>query len=130
MTDQSGPNVNPSGNVSSEVNIKRLGTQQKRILRFLYENDGKRFKQAELIREIYGEVTDSRKASVSRSVNRLMEHGVIDERKAVYSPRLEAVITHRVNYAITDAGIGFVEKDDRFPDFSQNSERSEGEGDA
>ena len=125
--DQSGPNVNPSGKVGHEVNIKRLGTQQKRILRFLYENDERRFQQAELIREIYGEVTDSRKASVSRSVNRLMEHGVVDERKAVYVPELEAVISHRVNYQLTDAGTEFVEKDDRFPTSGKNLAEVEGE---
>jgi len=112
------PNVNSGGKVSDDVNVKRLGHQQKSILRFLYQNQECRYKQVELINEIHGQVTDTRKASMSRSINRLIAANLVDERKAVYSPKLEAVIVHRVNYAITELGIIFVENDDRLPEIS------------
>lgn len=109
-------NVNPSSHVTGEINIKRLGSQQKEILRFLYRENDRRFQQVEIIEEIHGEVTNSRKASVSRSVNTLIEHGLIDERQVVWIPEYEYWSSHRVNYAITELGESFLENDDRFPD--------------
>lgn len=115
MADTDDPNVNSGGNASGEVNVKRLGEQQKAILRFLYSRRGRRQKQIDFIEEHYGEVTDSTKASVSRSFNRLMEMGLVFERKAYYSPSSDALISHRVNYHLTDEGEQFLEADDRFP---------------
>ena len=116
------PNVNPSGNVTNEVNIKRLGDQQKDVLRFLYENAGHRHKQVDIIETLHGEVTDSRKASRSRTVTRLIELELVDERQRVWIEEYEYWSSHRVNYAITDKGEAFLESDDRFPDIGGGSD--------
>ena len=118
------PNVNVKSNVSSEVNIKRLGQQQKDILRFLYDNKDKVWQQVEIIESLYGEITDSRKASVSRSVNTLIEHGLVFERQRVLiTPEDSPYITepywsyHRPRYGITELGEEFLKNDSRFPNY-------------
>ena len=38
----------------TEVNVKRLGEQQKKVLRYLYENREKLYQQTEIIEDLYG----------------------------------------------------------------------------
>lgn len=109
------PNVNPSGNVSSEINIKRLGSQQKEILRLFYR-EGKVYQQTGIIEEIYGEVNNSKKASVSRSISKLREKDLVFEQNALYYPNMDAWCKARPHYGITDEGEAFLEADERFPD--------------
>lgn len=114
-------NVNLNGNASNEINVKRLGEQQKEILRLLYRTQ-QYHQQVEIIRELYGEVTNSRKVSVSRSISRLREHGLVYEENYAFYPALEAWLPHRPRYAITDEGEGFVESDARFPEIGGGGE--------
>lgn len=114
-----GSNVNPTGKSSNEVNIKRLGQQQKELLRFLYRNEGVR-QQVAIIEELYGEVTNSRKASVSRSISKLREHDLVHEQNVVYYPNMDEWFRSRPRYGITDTGERFVEHDSRFPDIQTN----------
>ena len=116
------PNVNLDGNVCTEVNVKRLGRQQKRILRWLYEHRDGAHKQVEIIDSLYGDVTDTRQASVSRTVSNLEEKGLVTRRKKVLiTPEDDPRVTdpyysrHRVRFHITKIGETFVERDDRFP---------------
>lgn len=118
MTDS---NVNLVGDVSNEINIKRLGKQQKEILRLLYRTQ-EYHQQVEMIKELYGEVTNSRKVSVSRSISRLREHELVYEENFAYYPGLEEWFPHRPRYAITDEGEIFVESDKRFPDIEGGGE--------
>lgn len=113
------PNVNLSGKSSSEVNIKRLGQQQKELLRFLYRNEGVR-QQVVIIEELYGEVTNSRKVSVSRSISKLREYDLVHEQNVVYYPNLDEWYRSRPRYGITDTGESFVEHDSRFPEIQPN----------
>jgi len=115
-------NVNLDANVCTEINVKRLGRQQKDILRFLYENKETLFKQTEIITELYGEVTNSRKASVSRSVSKLREEGAVFRRqKVLITPDDTPLISepyysrHRPRIGITEDGEAFIESDARFP---------------
>lgn len=115
-------NVNPRGNVSSEINVKRIGAQQKEILRFLYDHSDKVWEQVEIIEELYGDVTDSRKASVSRSISRLRDQGLAYRRqKVLITPDDNPLANepyysrHRPRFALTDAGMEFLEDDARFP---------------
>jgi len=115
-------NVNLDGKVSTEINVKRLGRQQKDILRFLYENRGKVFKQTKIITELYDEVTNSRKASVSRSVTKLREKGVVfRQQTALMTPEDSPLISEsfyyrtRPRFGITEDGEAFLESDPRFP---------------
>lgn len=108
-------NVNLSGNVSSEVNIKRLGSQQKEVLRLLYEEE-KVYQQTEIIERLYGEVNNSRKASLSRSISKLREKDLVREQNALYHPGVEAWVNARPHYGLTELGEEFLESDARFPD--------------
>lgn len=100
-------NVNFNGKVSNEVNIKRLGQQQKDILRFMY--NGFVCQQVDIIKSLHRNVTNSRKASVSRTIKQLREYNLIKE-----------VEKNRPHYTITDLGKRFVEVDDRFDISSEN----------
>ena len=84
-----------------EVNIKRLGQQQKDVLRFMY--NGFVCQQKDIIQSLYGQVTNSRKASVSRTVKNLREKSLIKE-----------IDKKRTHYSITEKGKYFVETDTRF----------------
>lgn len=81
-----------------EINVNRLGQQQKDILRFLY--NGFTCKQKEIIQTIHGEVDNSRKASVSRSMSNLIDADLVKEVDE--------------GYVITSKGEYFVENDKRF----------------
>lgn len=123
MTDTQDSNVNSGGKVSHEINVKRLGNQQKDILRYLYENKDKVWQQVTIIEELYGEVTDSRKASVSRSIGKLRDYGLVDSRKAyLLTPDDHPLITEtywrkqRIHFFITEKGEKFLENDKRFPE--------------
>lgn len=113
-----------------EINVKRLGQQQKDTLRFLYQNRDKVHQQVDIIESIYEEVTNSRKASMSRTVNNLMDTGLVDSRQAYYSERLEANIKQRVRYFITEEGEKFLEEDSRFPNISAEEEPADTETDS
>jgi methionyl-tRNA synthetase len=109
--------------MTTEVNIKRLGGQQKKILRHLYRHQDTMFKQVEIIKNLYGDVTESKQASVSRSVSKLRDYGVVYERTEVLiTPDDHALVDepyftpHRPRYQLTDDGERFVETDGRFPD--------------
>lgn len=130
MSDTDDPNVNSDANVPSEVNVKRLGEQQKEVLRYLYSRRGQMKKQVDVIRKLYGEVTDSRKASMSRSFSKLKEADLIFERKAHYSETFDAYVSHRVNYQLTDEGEQFLENDDRFPEIAPTDDECIECGDA
>jgi len=115
-------NVNSGGNVSHEVNVKRLGQQQKAILRHFHEHEERMFQQVEVIEALYGEVTDSRKASVSRSISQLRDHGLVfEQQRTLITPDDHPLVNepyyrrHRPRYQLTDDGRAFLESDDRFP---------------
>jgi|APHM01.1.fsa_nt_gi hypothetical protein len=111
-------NVNSDSENTAEINVSRLGSQQKEILRFLYDLDGEVRQQVDIIEEVYGEVTDTRKASVSRSISKLREAGIMYEQNSLYYPKLEAWCRARPRYGITRAGVSFLEDDDRFPNIT------------
>jgi len=108
----------------TEVNVKRLGEQQKKVLRYLYENREKLYQQTEIIEELYGDVTDSRKASMSRSITMLREADLVSARQAVYVEELDGWIKHRVRFGISEEGEEFLERDKRFPDIQPPSSES------
>jgi len=109
-------NVNPNPNVPHEINIKRVGQQQKEILRWLYARRGSVHKQVDIIESLYGEVTDSRKASVSRSISTLTDHGVTFRQTAYYSEQFDSYIRQRPHFGLTDEGKLWLVADDRFPE--------------
>ena len=88
----------------TEINVKRLGEQQKKVLRYLYENREKLYQQTEIIEELYGDVTDSRKTSMSRSITMLREADLVSARQAVYVEELDGWIKHRVRFGISEEG--------------------------
>ena len=108
----------------TEINVKRWGEQQKKVLRYLYENREKLYQQTEIIEHLYGDVTDSRKASMSRSITLLCEADLVYARQAVYVDELDAWSKHRVRFGISEEGEEFLERDKRFPDIQPPSSES------
>ena len=88
----------------TEINVKRLGEQQKMVLRYLYENREKLYQQTEIIEHLYGDVTDSRKASMTRSITLLREADPVSARQAVCVGELDRWIKHRVRCGISEEG--------------------------
>jgi hypothetical protein len=111
MTEQTHPSSD-----GEEITIPRLGSQQKEILRFLYGLDGEVRQQVAIIEALYDDVTDTRKASVSRSISTLREAGVMYEQNIIYYPALELWDKSRPRYGLTEDGERFLERDSRFPD--------------
>ena len=109
---------------STEINVKRLGEQQKMVLRYLYENREKLYQQTEIIEHLYGDVTDFRKASMSRSITLLREADLVSARQAVHVGEPDGWIKHRVRFGISEEGEEFLERDKRFPDIQPPSSES------
>ena len=94
------------------------------VLRYLYENREKLYQQTEIIEDLYGDVTDSRKASMSRLITLLREADLVSARQAVYVEELDAWSKHRVRFGISDEGKEFLKRDKRFPDIQPPSSES------
>lgn len=107
----------------NEINVKRLGQQQKDTLQFLYENRDKVHQQVDIIESIHGEVTNSRKVSMSRTVNNLMDSSLVDSRKSY--PSGDMRIKQRVHFFITEEGEQFLEEDSRFPNIESEDETTD-----
>lgn len=86
-----------------------MGSEMKRILEFLYDNRKYVYQQTKIIEALYGEIPNSKKALVSRSVKLLMKAGLVDSRKAYYSEQFSCWIKQRVHYFITPKGEKYVE---------------------
>ena len=104
-------NVNSRSQLNGDVNvcIRRLGKQMREILLFLYRDKEHVHKQVDFIREVFGEVTPSRKASVNRSFKILMDYGLVGSRKAYYSPQFNVWIRQRIRFYLTELGVEYAE---------------------
>lgn len=76
----------------------------KSVLIFLYNNREIVFTQAEIIASLHGEVTPSRKASMSRTIKILREKDLVSSRKAYYSEQFNSWIVQRIKFYITKKG--------------------------
>ena len=105
--------VNTSENVNSEAESTpkltfHLSQQLKGILRLYAKDSSRQYQQTEIIKALYGEVTPSRKSSVSRSIKTLIQNGLLKESKVHYSDRFSCWFPHRVRFFITEKGEQFV----------------------
>ena len=99
-------NVNSGVKSDNDINVcaKRLGRQMKAVLLWLYDRKDKVHQQTEIIKGLYGEVTGSRKASMSRTIKTLMHCGFVASRKAYWSPQFNCWIRQRIHYYLTEKG--------------------------
>ena len=112
---QLGSDVNTSENVNLKDDLSpkltiRVSKQARDILLYLYKDFEHVHKQVEIIKSVYGEVTPSRKASVSRSIKVLMEAGLVESRKAFYSEMFSYWLRSRIYFFLTEVGKRFVEE--------------------
>jgi Zn-dependent M16 (insulinase) family peptidase len=106
-------------NTSENVNLTRkllpkltfhLSKQARQILTHYAKDFNRQYQQTELITAIYGKVTPSKKASVSRTIRTLKKAGLIGESKAHYSNTFSCWIVHRIRFYITEKGEQFVKE--------------------
>jgi len=102
-------NVNLTAKLAPKLTF-HLSKQAQQILTHYAKDFNHQYQQTELIIAIYGKVTPSRKASVSRSIRTLKKAGLIGESKAYYSDRFSCWIAHRVRFYITEKGEQFVKE--------------------
>lgn len=108
--------VNFEGNITHDVNISKqfhLSQQMRKILQFLYQYRGHVWQQVEIISNIYPDepyLTESRIASLSRSMKVLMKAQLVESRKAYYSDQFSCWFPQRVQYFLTEKGEHFVKE--------------------
>ena len=102
-------NVNLKDNSSPKLTI-RVSKQTRDILLYLYKDFKHVHKQVEIIKSIYGEVTPSRKASVSRSIKVLTNAKLVESCKAFHSDMFACWLRMRVHFFLTEVGERFVEE--------------------
>lgn len=102
-------NVNLKDNLPPKLTIK-VSKQIRDILLYLYKDFEHVHKQVEIIKSVYGEVTPSRKASMSRSVKVLMKAGLVESRKAFYSDMFSCWLRSRIYFFLTEVGKRLVEE--------------------
>ena len=100
-----------SSNVDLHPNLTvRISKQAKLVLKFLIDNQEHCYHQTEIIKALYGEVTASRQASISRTIKNLKKLGLVNSRKCYYSPNFNAWIVQRITFFITNEGLKFLER--------------------
>lgn len=104
-------NVNSEAQKNSDINvcIGRLGKQMREILLYLYRDKEHVHKQVDFIREVFGEISPSRKSSVNRSFKILTDYGLVGSRKAYYSDQFNCWIRQRVCFYLTELGEEYAE---------------------
>lgn len=107
---------------SDEITVARLGQQQKELLRWLYDRRGRVHEQVDIIEALYGDVTDAKKASVSRSISKLRDAGLMGRRTTYYSEQFDCMIPQRPKFGLTNAAESFLVEDDRFPEITGETE--------
>jgi hypothetical protein len=105
-----------------EITVARLGQQQKELLRWLYDRRGRVHDQVDIIEALYGDVTDGKKASVSRSISKLRDAGLMRRKTAYYDEYFDAMVPQRPKFGLTNAGESFLVEDDRFPEITGETE--------
>jgi len=100
-----------SSNANLPPNLTvRISKQMKLVLKFLADNKEHCYHQTEIIKALYGGVTPSKQASMSRTIKTLKKAGLVNSRKAYYSPILNAWILQRIIFFITDEGLKFLKE--------------------
>jgi hypothetical protein len=114
LKDQMSDGVNTSETVNLMSNSApkltfHLSRQVKEIFRFYAKTDfQKQYQQTEIIEALYGKVTASRKASVSRTVKRLVDLGLMGSAKSF--PYAGYIVAMRVRFFVTEKGEQFAKE--------------------